>query len=321
MASDHLARLPGRAADRLPQSRSRRASARASARTCSPPPSAIWPHRRRRRPRAPAAARRGRDRPQGRRRARQAQDGQALRRSPSPTASFSFARKTEEIAAEAALDGIYVVRTSLPADALDDAAPCAPTRAWPWSSAPSALKTVDLQIRPIYPLAAPRVRAHVFLCMLAYHVEWHMRAGLAPMLYDDDRQGGGRSAARQHRRQGRSAPRPPSPSKPPAAPTTACRCTASKACSPISPRSTRNTVVTALAPDHALHPAPPGQPRSSRRPSTSSASTSPVPSNRPRLRPNIKADQCSCAQSKKEVRPRPRTAPRRRHGRRYPTRG
>ena len=48
-----------------------------------------------------------------------------------------------------------------------------------------SIKTVDLQIRPVFHWAAPRVRAHVCLCMLAYHVEWHMRQRLAPMLYDD----------------------------------------------------------------------------------------------------------------------------------------
>ena len=48
-----------------------------------------------------------------------------------------------------------------------------------------SIKTVDLQIRPIFHWAAPRVRAHVCLCMLAYYVEWHMRQRLAPMLYDD----------------------------------------------------------------------------------------------------------------------------------------
>jgi hypothetical protein len=49
-----------------------------------------------------------------------------------------------------------------------------------------SLKTVDLHIRPIHHWLAPRVRAHVFLCMLACHVEWHMRERLKPMLFDDD---------------------------------------------------------------------------------------------------------------------------------------
>jgi len=99
---------------------------------------------------------------------------------------FGFARKTEEVAAEAALDGIYVVRTSLPATVLDD-----PTTVRSYKSlslverAFRCLKSVDLQIRPVYHWLADRVRAHVFLCMLAYYLEWHMRQRLAPMLYDD----------------------------------------------------------------------------------------------------------------------------------------
>ena len=48
-----------------------------------------------------------------------------------------------------------------------------------------SLKTVDLDIRPVFHWTAPRVRAHVFLCLLAYHLEWHLRQALAPMLFDD----------------------------------------------------------------------------------------------------------------------------------------
>jgi hypothetical protein len=98
----------------------------------------------------------------------------------------SFARKTDAIAAEAALDGIYVVRTSLPADTLDDAGTVRAYKSLAFvERAFRCLKTVDLQVRPIYHWLADRVRAHVFLCMLAYHVEWQMRTRLAPMLYDD----------------------------------------------------------------------------------------------------------------------------------------
>ena len=99
---------------------------------------------------------------------------------------FSFARKTREITAEAALDGLYVVRTSLPAATLDDVGTVRAYKSLALvERAFRCLKTVDLQIRPIYHWLADRVRAHVFLCMLAYHVEWHLRARLAPMLYDD----------------------------------------------------------------------------------------------------------------------------------------
>ena len=100
---------------------------------------------------------------------------------------FRFARKDDAIAAEAALDGIYVVRTSLPAAALDDPGTVRAYKALAQvEHAFRSLKTVDLHIRPLFHWIEPRVRAHVFLCMLAYHVEWHMRARLAPMLYDDD---------------------------------------------------------------------------------------------------------------------------------------
>ena len=101
--------------------------------------------------------------------------------------SFRYRRKPDSIAAEAALDGLSVVRTSLPADALDATET---VRAYKSLSAVErafrSLKTVDLKVRPIYHYAADRVRAHVFLCMLAYYVEWHMRQRLRPILFHDD---------------------------------------------------------------------------------------------------------------------------------------
>ncbi len=100
--------------------------------------------------------------------------------------AFSFAKNHLSIAAEAALDGIYVVRTNLPA-AQSDAA--ATVRAYKSLSgvehAFRSLKTVDLELRPVFHWTAPRVRAHVLLCMLAYYLQWHMRRSLAPMLFDD----------------------------------------------------------------------------------------------------------------------------------------
>jgi transposase len=99
---------------------------------------------------------------------------------------FAFARKQAEIEAEAHLDGIYVIRTNLPAKALDDSGSVRAYKSLAQvERAIRSIKTVDLHIRPIFHWAAPRVRAHVCLCMLAYHVEWHMRQRLAPMLYDD----------------------------------------------------------------------------------------------------------------------------------------
>jgi transposase len=101
-------------------------------------------------------------------------------------ASFSFARKHDQIAAEAATDGLYVVRTSLPAETLDDSATVRSYKSLARvERAFRCIKTVDLQVRPIHHWLADRVRAHVFLCMLAYYIEWHMRQCLAPMLYDD----------------------------------------------------------------------------------------------------------------------------------------
>lgn len=101
-------------------------------------------------------------------------------------AAFSFARKTLEIAAEAATDGVYVVRTSLPAETLGDAAAVRSYKSLALvERAFRCIKTVDLQVRPVRHWLANRVRAHVFLCMLAYHLEWHMRQRLAPMLFDD----------------------------------------------------------------------------------------------------------------------------------------
>jgi hypothetical protein len=101
-------------------------------------------------------------------------------------AGFAFARNSVQIAQEAALDGLYVVRTSLSAAALDDAATVKSYKSLSLvERAFRCLKTVDLQIRPVYHWLAERVRAHVFLCMLAYYLEWHMRQRLAPMLYDD----------------------------------------------------------------------------------------------------------------------------------------
>jgi Transposase DDE domain len=100
---------------------------------------------------------------------------------------FTFARNPDRIAAEARLDGFYVIRTSVEAKALAaDSVVGAYKGLARVERAFRSLKTVDLHIRPIHHWLAPRVRAHVFLCMLACHVEWHMRERLKPMLFDDD---------------------------------------------------------------------------------------------------------------------------------------
>ena len=100
--------------------------------------------------------------------------------------TFSFARKRDAIAAEAALDGIYIIRTSVLAAQMD-AAECVRNykslanveRAF------RSLKTIDLKVRPIHHRTADRVRAHIFLCMLAYYVEWHMREAWRELIFAD----------------------------------------------------------------------------------------------------------------------------------------
>jgi len=100
--------------------------------------------------------------------------------------SFTFARKHEAIAAEAALDGIYIIRTSVDATRME-AAECVRNykalanveRAF------RSLKTVDLKVRPIHHRTAERVRAHILLCMLAYYVEWHMREAWRELMFAD----------------------------------------------------------------------------------------------------------------------------------------
>ena len=100
--------------------------------------------------------------------------------------SFGFTRRAEAIAAEARLDGIYVLRTSLAAEQADAAATVRTYKSLAQvERAFRSIKTVDLELRPVFHWTAPRVRAHVLLCMLAYYLEWHMRQPLAPMLFDD----------------------------------------------------------------------------------------------------------------------------------------
>lgn len=99
---------------------------------------------------------------------------------------FAWRRKVEQIEAEARLDGIYVIRTSVPAEDLSSAhAVQAYKDLSRVERAFRSMKTIDLEVRPIRHWNAERVRAHVFLCMLAYHVEWHLRQALAPLLFHD----------------------------------------------------------------------------------------------------------------------------------------
>ena len=100
---------------------------------------------------------------------------------------FAVSRRTDAIAAEAALDGLYVLRTSVPATRLD--APDV-VRSYKRLSrverAFRGFKAADLAIRPIRHWTEDRVRSHVFLCMLAYYVQWHLERAWAPLLFRDE---------------------------------------------------------------------------------------------------------------------------------------
>ena len=100
--------------------------------------------------------------------------------------TFIFVRKSDSIAAEAALDGIYIIRTSLPQEQMD--APQCVRNYKALANVERAfrsLKTVDLKVRPIHHRLADRVRAHIFLCVLAYYVEWHMREAWRELMFAD----------------------------------------------------------------------------------------------------------------------------------------
>jgi len=99
---------------------------------------------------------------------------------------FAFRRKTEVIDAEAALDGIYVIRASAHSKLSAEDTVRAYKKLADVEQAFRCIKTTDLEVRPICHRLADRVRAHIFLCMLAYHVEWHMRRALAPLLYGEE---------------------------------------------------------------------------------------------------------------------------------------
>jgi len=100
---------------------------------------------------------------------------------------LSYERKKANIEREGKLDGIYVIRTSVKTDVLSSDQVVASYKSLSGvERAFRSLKTVDLHVRPIHHRLADRVRAHIFLCTLAYYVEWHMRQRLAPLLFDDD---------------------------------------------------------------------------------------------------------------------------------------
>jgi len=110
---------------------------------------------------------------------------------------FHYERNTGKIEEEAALDGIYVIRTSVEQEVLSAEKTVGAYKGLAVAErAFRCLKTVDLKVRPIHHRLEERVRAHVFLCMLAYYVEWHMRQALAPILFEDDAKDVAREARR-----------------------------------------------------------------------------------------------------------------------------
>jgi hypothetical protein len=102
---------------------------------------------------------------------------------------LTIERRPDRIETEAALDGIYVIRTNVPAATADAAEAVRHYKALSTvERAFRSLKTVDLHVRPIHHRLEDRVRSHIFLCMLAYYVEWHMREAWRPLLFADEDQ-------------------------------------------------------------------------------------------------------------------------------------
>lgn len=103
--------------------------------------------------------------------------------------SFSFARNAQSMANEAALDGIYIIRTSVPATHMDSADCVRHYKSLAnVERAFRSFKGIDLKVRPIHHRLERRVRAHLFLCMLAYYVEWHLREAWRELMFADTEQ-------------------------------------------------------------------------------------------------------------------------------------
>jgi Transposase DDE domain len=102
---------------------------------------------------------------------------------------FRFSRKADEIAREAALDGIYVLRTSCDTDRLSSAEVISTYKSLAGIERDfRSMKSIDLEIRPIRHRLADRVRAHAFLCLLGAHLVWNLRRSLAPLTFADEQQ-------------------------------------------------------------------------------------------------------------------------------------
>jgi len=101
--------------------------------------------------------------------------------------TFAFTRNTGAINAEAALDGLYVIRTTVPAEQMNAAKVVATYKSLARVERDfRSLKAIDLDLRPIHHYTESRVRAHVFICMLAAYLVWHLRAAWAPLTFTDE---------------------------------------------------------------------------------------------------------------------------------------
>jgi hypothetical protein len=152
----------------------------------------------------------------------------------------TFTRNQDSIAGEAALDGIYVLRTSLPAESLPDDDVVLRYKDLADVERFFSTLNTELDVRPIRHRLADRVRAHMFLRMLSYYISWHMKQALAPILFADN----DKPAAATKRADPSpplNAPVKPSPKPRTNAPKTTTRCTASPACSPTWPPSAPTT--------------------------------------------------------------------------------
>jgi transposase len=102
---------------------------------------------------------------------------------------FTFVVNKDKVKSEAALDGIYIIRTSLSRERMDaDTTVRSYKQLSEVERAFRSFKTIDLMVRPIYHHLEDRVRAHIFLCMLAYYIQWHIMEAWRPLLYADDEQ-------------------------------------------------------------------------------------------------------------------------------------
>ena len=195
-----------------------------------------------------------------------------------------WSRKEDSIAREKALDGVYIIRTPEPVEALSaEDAVRAYKQLGDVEKAFRALKGLDLRLRPIHHRLEPRVRAHWFLCMLAYYVEWHMRDALAPLLFVEEDLAQARATRDPV---AKAAPSESARAKKTAdARRPACRYGTSTACSVCWPRCVPTPAVSGKASTPLVSSARPRPTRINARPFACSASTHPeggraVPSKR-----------------------------------------